>query len=149
MKKPPKQKWDPQKYVENARFVADLGAPVVELLSPKAGEKILDLGCGDGALALNIVTQGSDLVAIDSSPEMVEAARALGLDQSIGSIDEPGHRCDRCGHVRSDHRSFRGGPSWRPRRTLRARHISDRLRNVDEYERQRGHRQQGDRDTRW
>jgi trans-aconitate methyltransferase len=80
MKKPPKQKWDPQKYVENARFVADLGAPVVELLAPRAGEKILDLGCGDGALALKIVTQGSDVVAIDSSPEMVEAARTLGLD---------------------------------------------------------------------
>jgi trans-aconitate methyltransferase len=83
MKKPPKQTWDPQKYIENARFVADLGLPVVELLSPQPGEKILDLGCGDGALTLKIVTQGSDVVAIDSSPEMVEAARTLGLNAMI------------------------------------------------------------------
>jgi trans-aconitate methyltransferase len=42
------QTWDPERYARNARFVADLGAPVVDLVAPRAGERILDLGCGDG-----------------------------------------------------------------------------------------------------
>lgn len=44
------QTWDPERYARNARFVAELGAPVVDLLAPRAGERILDLGCGDGVL---------------------------------------------------------------------------------------------------
>src|SRR3954466_302225 len=44
------QNWDPARYRANARFVSELGMPVVELLSPQPGERILDLGCGDGAL---------------------------------------------------------------------------------------------------
>ena len=35
----PSQKWDAQGYAENARFVADLGMPVVDLLAPGAAEK--------------------------------------------------------------------------------------------------------------
>ena len=33
------QQWDPDGYARNARFVADLGWPVVELMAPKAGER--------------------------------------------------------------------------------------------------------------
>ncbi len=44
------QSWDPERYARHARFVAELGMPTVELLAPIAGERILDLGCGDGVL---------------------------------------------------------------------------------------------------
>ena len=44
------QIWNPKQYADHARFVTDLGAPLIELLAPKAGERILDLGCGDGVL---------------------------------------------------------------------------------------------------
>jgi hypothetical protein len=37
------QHWNPEQYAKNARFVSDLGMPVVELLAPRAGERILDL----------------------------------------------------------------------------------------------------------
>ena len=43
------QRWNARQYADNARFVTDLGMPVVELLAPRPGERILDLGCGDGA----------------------------------------------------------------------------------------------------
>ena len=77
------QSWDPDRYAKNARFVSDLGLPVVSLLAPKAGEKILDLGCGDGALTVRLVQCGCRVVAVDSSLAQVEGARRLGLDARV------------------------------------------------------------------
>ncbi len=59
--------------------MSELGQAALDLLDPKAGERILDLGCGDGTLALKIVDRGAEVVGIDSSPEMIEAARAKGI----------------------------------------------------------------------
>jgi trans-aconitate methyltransferase len=77
------QSWDPDTYARNARFVSDLGAPVVELLAPKPGERILDLGCGDGVLTKKLADYGCEVVAIDSSAPQIEAARKLGLDAHV------------------------------------------------------------------
>jgi len=74
------QNWKPFEYNKNARFVSNLGMPVIELLSPKPGEKILDLGCGDGFLAAELVKMGCKVTGVDSSQEMVLAAKSLGLD---------------------------------------------------------------------
>jgi len=52
----------------------------MELLAPKRGEKILDLGCGDGVLTKKLADLGCEVVAIDSSDAQVEAARKLGLN---------------------------------------------------------------------
>jgi trans-aconitate methyltransferase len=43
--------WNANNYNKHADFVSTLGMPVVDLLAPQKGEKILDLGCGDGTLA--------------------------------------------------------------------------------------------------
>jgi len=77
------QHWDPAQYAEHARFVSDLGMPVVELLAPKPGERILDLGCGDGALTLKLAKLGCTVVGVDSSPDMVAAAKSLGLNAQV------------------------------------------------------------------
>lgn len=79
-----RQIWEAARYATNARFVADLGASVVELLAPTAGERILDLGCGDGALTETLVGLGCRVVGVDAGPDMVEAARARGLDARLG-----------------------------------------------------------------
>ncbi|HVN87575.1 MAG TPA: class I SAM-dependent methyltransferase [Candidatus Binatia bacterium] len=77
------QTWDPERYARNARFVADLGMPVVELLAPRPGERILDLGCGDGALTEKLVAMGCDVVGVDGSREQIAAACARGLDARV------------------------------------------------------------------
>jgi trans-aconitate methyltransferase len=82
------QTWNPETYARNARFVSDLGSPVVELLAPKLGERILDLGCGDGALTRKLVDSGCVVVAVDSSAPQVEAAKQLGLDARVMSAEE-------------------------------------------------------------
>ncbi len=78
-----KQHWDPGRYRRNAGFVAELGQPVVELLNPQSGERVLDLGCGDGTLSVKLREMGVDIVGVDASPDQVDAARELGLDARV------------------------------------------------------------------
>lgn len=82
------QTWDPISYAKNARFVSDLGSPVLELLSPQAGERILDLGCGDGVLTRKLADLGCKVVAVDSSAPQVEAAKRLGLEAYLMAGEE-------------------------------------------------------------
>jgi SAM-dependent methyltransferase len=77
------QQWNADVYARNARFVSTLGDPVLELLSPKPGERILDVGCGDGVLTKRLVEAGAIVTAVDHSPEMIAASQALGLDARI------------------------------------------------------------------
>lgn len=78
-----RQSWDPDRYARVARFVADLGMPVVDLLAPKPGERILDLGCGDGALTKKLADMGVLVVGVDSSAEQIAVAQRLGLDARV------------------------------------------------------------------
>jgi SAM-dependent methyltransferase len=77
------QQWNAEVYARNARFVSTLGDPVLELLSPGPGERILDVGCGDGVLTKKLVDAGAIVTAVDHSREMIAASLALGLDARI------------------------------------------------------------------
>jgi trans-aconitate methyltransferase len=79
----PSQHWDPHSYAQNAGFVAELGRDVVALLAPQTGERVLDLGCGDGALTEQLARAGCAVVGVDSSAAQVAGARARGLDARV------------------------------------------------------------------
>jgi SAM-dependent methyltransferase len=82
------QAWNAAEYERNARFVTDLGAPVLRLLQPARGERILDVGCGDGVLTKQIAEAGCSAVGLDSSPDLCRAARRLGLEVVESSVEE-------------------------------------------------------------
>src|SRR5476649_690620 len=67
--------WDAQNYARNFNFVPEYGRELVEILAPKQGEKILDLGCGTGTLTAEIAVRGGDVVGIDSAASMIELAQ--------------------------------------------------------------------------
>ena len=80
------QTWDAGAYAANGRFVANLAGEVVALLNPQPGERILDAGCGDGALTAQIAASGAGMLGVDQSAAMVEAARARGLAVDQASL---------------------------------------------------------------
>jgi trans-aconitate methyltransferase len=67
--------WDTELYEARHNFVWRMGEGVVELLAPRAGERILDLGCGPGHLTKRISESGAQVVGIDASPSMIGQAR--------------------------------------------------------------------------
>ena len=67
--------WDSIQYERGARFVWEFGEPVVQVLDPRPGERILDIGCGPGQLAAKIAQSGAEVLGIDASPSMIEQAR--------------------------------------------------------------------------
>jgi trans-aconitate methyltransferase len=73
-------RWQADAYVANAGFVPALGEAVIDWLKPQAGEAILDLGCGDGALTLKLVEAGAKVTGIDGSDAMVAKARERGIE---------------------------------------------------------------------
>ena len=52
---------------------------MLDLLAPKQGERILDLGCGDGVLTEEIAASGAVVLGADLSEELLAAATAGGL----------------------------------------------------------------------
>ncbi|MFK5951215.1 MAG: methyltransferase domain-containing protein [Methylococcales bacterium] len=82
------QTWNANQYIEHASFVAEHGSPVLKLLDPKPGERILDLGCGDGALTADIGKLGAIVHGVDSSRSMIDKAKKRGLSAEVMSGDK-------------------------------------------------------------
>ncbi len=57
----------------------------------EAGQRVLDLGCGTGALALRAAQRGARVRGIDTNPEMLEIAarraRAMGLEKEVELVE--------------------------------------------------------------
>lgn len=68
--------WDAQRYLGRHGFIIERGRALVDLLDSQAGERILDLGCGTGDIAATMAERGAQVVGVDASAAMIEAARA-------------------------------------------------------------------------
>ena len=81
------QTWDTAAYAQNGAFVHGLAGGVLEWLAAQPGERILDLGCGDGQLTERIAASGASVMGLDASPQMAAAARARGIAVEEGSAE--------------------------------------------------------------
>lgn len=72
--------WDPEHYAAHGRFISTYGLELIEWLNPQPGQRILDLGCGDGFLTERIAAAGADILGADHDPRMVEGTRKRGLE---------------------------------------------------------------------
>ena len=81
--RPAPQQWSAGSYDTHARFVSDLASGVVDWLAPQPGERILDVGCGDGVLTADCRAMGADVVGVDFSEDFVAAAAPRGLDARL------------------------------------------------------------------
>jgi trans-aconitate methyltransferase len=71
----PSGQWDAALYENRHSFVWKQASDLLELLAPKAGEEVLDVGCGTGHLTAQVAAAGASVIGIDSSAEMIEQAR--------------------------------------------------------------------------
>ncbi len=67
--------WNPDLYESSHSFVWEHGRGVIDLLAPKPGERILDIGCGTGQLTAEIARSGATVTGVDSSTGMIAQAR--------------------------------------------------------------------------
>jgi SAM-dependent methyltransferase len=90
----PKTTYDPRRFRTTVPFYARyrLNYPpaligrVVEIVGLKPGDKVMDLGCGPGLLAIPFARAGLAVTAVDPEPEMLAAAQA-GAHEAGVSID--------------------------------------------------------------
>ena len=79
--------WD-QRMGEGNDFVNDLIWPATRLLlDPRPGERLLDVGCGNGLYARKLADLGTDVIAFDFAPEMVRLAQARTTPEQLARID--------------------------------------------------------------
>lgn len=55
---------------------------ILDLIGDVAGKTVLDVGCGDGALAVELWKRGAKVTGVDATPSMIEAARKRAARQS-------------------------------------------------------------------
>lgn len=67
--------WDAELYRKKFFFVPEYGEAVLGLLNLKKGDRVIDLGCGNGSLTQKLADMGADVLGIDASAEMIVLAK--------------------------------------------------------------------------
>jgi len=81
---PNKALWEKGDFARIARTMRESGDALVRSIGVSPGERVLDLGSGDGTTALPAAQRGADVLAVDIASNLVRAgqarAQAAGLD---------------------------------------------------------------------
>jgi SAM-dependent methyltransferase len=72
------------------RYAEPLAAVFMKFAEVEAGDKVLDVGCGPGALTAHLLSIGAEVSAIDPSPPFVEAigVRFPNVDVRLGTAEQ-------------------------------------------------------------
>ena len=75
-------------YERYDRMLAPFAGRILDALKPAPGERVIDVGCGNGALSLAVAPRlmpGGETVGVDIATPMLERARQRALDAGIGN----------------------------------------------------------------
>jgi ubiquinone/menaquinone biosynthesis C-methylase UbiE len=81
----------PDRYDAGMRFVtagrvARVYEAVAAAAAPAPGRRVLEIGCGTGAVTARLVARGARVTALDQNPEMLERARLRLADAPAGAV---------------------------------------------------------------
>jgi len=95
---PNKSLWEKGDFTRIARTMRDSGDALVRGLGIRKGQKVLDLGCGDGTTALPAARLGADVLGIDIASNLVRAGNRRAQDEGLANCRfQEGDACDLAG----------------------------------------------------
>jgi len=80
---PNKALWEKGDFTRIAESMRESGEALVRTLGLAKGQKVLDLGCGDGTTALPAARLGADVVGVDIAHNLVEAGNRRAREQGL------------------------------------------------------------------
>lgn len=90
--------WDQHMGEVGDEFHREVVRPaVLELLAPTPGQRVLEIGCGNGGFARQLAGLGADVVATDQADAFIEAARAAEgpqVDYRVVDATDPAQLAD-------------------------------------------------------
>ena len=81
--KPNKALWEKGDFTRIADSMRESGDDLVARIGVTCGEKVLDLGCGDGTTALPAARRGADVLGVDIANNLVEAGNRRANDEGL------------------------------------------------------------------
>src|SRR5438270_13553001 len=82
---PNKALWEKGDFTRIAATMRESGETLVRKIGVERGQKVLDLGCGDGTTALPAAKLGADVLGVDVARNLVEAGRKRAADEGLSN----------------------------------------------------------------
>jgi len=82
---PNKALWEKGDFTRIARSMRESGEALVRAIGVAPGERVLDLGCGDGTTALPAAQLGADVLGVDIAANLVRAGRVRAREAGLAN----------------------------------------------------------------
>src|SRR5215470_3688658 len=83
---PNKALWEKGDFTRIAATMRESGEALVARIGITKGQKVLDLGCGDGTTAIPAAKLGADVLGVDIARNLVDAGNKRATEQSLSNI---------------------------------------------------------------
>ncbi len=83
---PNKALWEKGDFTRIAATMRESGEALVEKIGVQRGQKVLDLGCGDGTTALPAAKLGAEVLGVDIARNLVEAGNKRAVEEGLSNL---------------------------------------------------------------